>query len=242
MNIKRVAASVLWLQVVLFALGTIYLAWAFQHAVMEGAGFVPGFEAIEQRRLIAALAPYLVLPLGVGFSFLLFRKGRYRAAAFLSFIIAASAIVAGQLYLKKVPDPIVENFGARPQPYSGFLIMPFEKIPDGFREVSHHYTKSEYRVRLKKTLNTDSFDLNISESPFTQFVVNEANLVQKFEYRAITGSIYISHNAKRGEATLNLLWLNPPQQRISIYLSQPEGSNYSPDDLIHVLESMETAK
>jgi hypothetical protein len=71
MTRKRIAASVLSLQMGLFALGTIYLAWLFQRVMMAGAGFVPGFEAIEQRRLIAALAPYLALPFGAAFSFLL---------------------------------------------------------------------------------------------------------------------------------------------------------------------------
>jgi hypothetical protein len=242
MNMKRIAASVLWLQIFLFALWTIYLAWLFQRVVMAGAGFVPGFEVIEQRRLIATLAPYLVLPFGVVFSFLLFRKGCFRAAASLSFAIAFLAFVAGRLYLTEVLDPVEDNFGVRPQPYSGFLILPLEKALDGFNEVSHHYTKSEYVIRLKKALNNGSVDLDIFESPFTKFMVNEANFVRTVEYRAITGRIYASHNTKRGETTLNLVWLNPPQQRISIYLSQPDGYIYSPDDLIRVLETLETAK
>jgi len=140
-----------------------------------------------------------------------------------------------------MPDPIVENFGARPQPYSGFLILPFENTPDGFREVSHHYTKSEYMISFRKAQDNGRVDLDIAESPFTKFVVDEADLVREFDYRAITGRIYTWHNAKRGEATLNLIWLNPPQQRISIYLTQPEGSGYSPGDLIGVLESMQPA-
>ena len=241
MNMKHIAASVLWLQIVLFVLGTIYLAWLFLQVVMAGAGFVPGFEAIEQRRLIARLAPYLVLPFGAALSLLLFRKGRYRAAASLSFVMAAGAFVAGQLYLTRVPDPIVENFGARPQPYSGFLVIPSEKMPDGFREVSHHYTKSEYSISFKKVLSNGNADLDIIESPFTKFVFKETDFVRKFEHQAIPGSIYNSHNTKRGETTLNLVWLNPPRQRISIYLTQPEGSDYSPDDLIRLLESMQPA-
>jgi hypothetical protein len=241
MNMKRIAASVLWLQIFLFALWTIYLAWLFQRVVMAGAGFVPGFEVIEQRRLIATLAPYLVLPFGVTFSFLLFRKGRYRAAASLSFAIAFGAFVAGRLYLTKVPDPVEDNFGARPQPYTGFLVVPLERIPYGFSEVSHHYTRSEYVIRFKKALNNGSVDLDIFESPFTKFFVKETNFIRTFEYQAITGRIYVSHDTK-GETTLNLVWLNPPQQRISIYLSQPDGYIYSPDDLIRMLESLETAK
>jgi hypothetical protein len=80
-----------------------------------------------------------------------------------------------------VPDPIVENFGARLQPYSGFLILLFEKTTDGFNEVSHHYTKSEYTISFKKTLNNDRVDLDIVESPFTKFAFDETSLVRKFD-------------------------------------------------------------
>jgi len=211
--------------------------------VLEGAGFVPAFESIEQRRLVAVLLPYLVLPIGAAFSLLLFWKGRYRAAAALPIVVTAGVFIAGRLYLMVVPDPIVENFGVRPQPYSGFLILPFERIPDGFGEVSHHYTKSEYTIRYRKALNNGGHvDLDIAEGPITQFVVNETELVRRFDYQAITARVYASNNTKRGETTLNLVWLNPPRQRIAIYLTQPEGSGYSPEDLIRVLESMQPAK
>jgi hypothetical protein len=148
MNMKRIAASVLWLQMVLFALGTIYLAWLFLQMVLAGAGFVPGLEAIEQRRLIARLAPYLVLPFGAALSFLLFRKGRYRAAASLSFVIAAGAFVAGQLYLTKVPDPIVENFEAR---------FRRDEIRDSWIHPSSLQLQSAFRTQVRHRARSERF-------------------------------------------------------------------------------------
>ena len=40
---------------------------------------------------------------------------------------------------------------------------------------------------------------------------------------------------------LNLIWLNPPKQRISIYLEQRDGDSYSPESLINILQSMKPA-
>ena len=212
-GMKLPSASVLWLQALLFALGTVYVIWGFSQVIRAGAGFVPGFESIELRRLIATLAPYLVLPIGIIFSFLLYRNGRYGTAACFPLVLVAFAAVAGRLYLTAVPDPIIENFGPRPLPYAGFLILPSEQVPTGFQEVSHRYTKQEYSIRFRRMLNDDQIDLEIFESPTTQFVYDQSKLVREFDHRGITGRVYAAHDGKRGNK-LNLIWLNPPRQII----------------------------
>jgi hypothetical protein len=235
-GMKLLSASVLWLQAALFALGTVFVIWGFNKVVGAGAGFVPGFKSIELRRLIATLAPYLVLPVSIIFSLLLHSNGRYGTAASLPLVPVAFATVAGRLYLTAVPDPIMENFGPRPLPYPGFLVLPPEGIPPGFQEVSHHYTKQEYGVRFRKMLNGDRIDLDIIESPTTKFVYDQSTLVREFDHQGVTGRVY------SGKTTLNLIWLNPPKQRISIYLTQSVGNDSSPEDLIRVLESMKLAE
>jgi len=236
---KFLSASVLWLQALLFALGTVYLIWAFNQVIRAGAGFVPGFESIELRRLIATLAPYLVLPVGIIVSFLLHRSRRYAAAVSFPVILLAVIAVAGQLYRAVVPDPILDNFGPRPAPYPGFLILPSEEAPPGFQEVSHRYTKQEYEIKFRKTQNDDRIDLDIFESPITQFLYSQSKLVREFDYQGITGHVY-AYGGKRGKE-MTLVWLNPPKQRISISLTQSAGDDYSPEDIINVLKSMKPA-
>jgi hypothetical protein len=239
---RLLSACILWLQAVLLALGTAYIIWGLNKIIGAGAGFVPGFELIQSRRFIAALAPYLMLPVSMICSWLLHRKGRYGSAASLALLLVAFAAGAGQLYLVAVPDPIMENFAARPLPYPGFLLLPPEGIPVGFEEVSHHYTKQEYGIRFRKRLNGERIELDITESPTTKFVYDPSGLVREFDHQGITGGVYTAYNARSARTTLNLIWLNPPRQRISMYLTQSAGNDYSPDDLVRVLESMKLAK
>lgn len=241
-GMKLLSASVLWLQALLFALGTAYVVWGFIRVVEAGAWFVPGFESIELRRLIATLAPYLVLPVGIISFILALQKWKYGTAASFPLVLVALAVVAGQLYLTAVPDPVMENFGPRPLPYPGFLVLPPEGVPPGFQEVSHHYTKQEYGIRFRKMLNGDPIDLDIIESPTTKFVYDQSKLVREFDHQEVTGRVYAAYNDRSRKTTLNLIWLNPPKQRISIYLTQSVGNDYSPEDLIRVLESMKLAK
>src|SRR5262252_108531 len=237
---KRLSASVLWLQAVLFALATVYLIWAFIKVLAAGAGFVPGFESVMLRRLIAFLAPYLVLPISIMFSLFLHNSGKYAAAVGFPLALVALAIIAGQIYRTVVPDPIIDNFGARAAPYPGFLVLFPDAVPAGFQETAHHYTKQEYAIHFTKMLNGERVDLDIVESPTTQFVLGQSKLVRQFTYQGMPGHVYASYNDKTEKTTINLIWLNPPRQRISIYLTQTRGNDYSPEDVIKVLERMKS--
>lgn len=239
---KFLSSSVLWLQSLLLILGTAYIVWAFDEVVRAGGGFVPGFESIQSQRLFATLAPYFALPVGIIFSVLLRRSRKYAVAVFLPVITLAVVAAAARYFLVVVPDPIQDNFGARDFPYLGFLVLPSDKIPAGFQELSHHYTKQEYSVRLAKVLDDDRVDLEIIESPITQFSVTPLQLAKEFEYQGIIGHVYVGHDGKWGKTALNLIWLNPPRQRVAIYLEQRQGDDYAPDDLINILQSMELAK
>jgi hypothetical protein len=238
MNIRRVSAWVLWLQLILFALSTFYVIWGFIQVVGAGAGFYPAFESIQLRRLIPSLAFYLILPVSIIFCFLLHRSAKYGAAVCSPLLLVGFAFIAGRLYLEAVPDPIVENFGPRPAPYPGFLVLPAERVPAGFQETRHHYTKREYTVHFTKLLNGKRVDLDIVESDLTTFVHKRLELVREFTYQAIIGQVYTSYDDEVQKHTLNLIWLNPPKQRISIYLTQTPGNDYSPEDLIEILASM----
>jgi len=237
---KLFSACLLWLQALLFALGTIYLIWGLKQVIEAGAGFVPPFESIQLRRLIAFLAPYFVLPISIIFSILLYRTKKYGTAACFPLVLVAFAVITGQLYLTVVPDPIAENFGPRPAPYPGFLVLPPEEIPRGFQENTHHYSKQEYTIHFTRKLNGDQIDLDIVESPITRFVYDQSRIVREFNHQGIVGRVYAANDG--GKSMLNLIWLNPPKQRISIYLMQRLGNDYSPEDLIKILESMKLAK
>ena len=237
-RMKGLSVSVLWLQAALFALATIYLIWAFNEVVAEGGGFVPGFEGIMLRRLISFLAPYLLLPVSTIVSFFLHKSGKYTTAVGFPLVLLALAIIAGQIYRTAVPDPIEDNFGVRPAPYEGFLVLLPAAVPAGFQETTHHYTKQEYTIQFTKSLNDERIDLDIVESPITQLVHDQSKLLQEFRYRGIVGHVYASYNDRTKKTTLNLIWLNPPRQRISIYLTQTRANDYSPEDVIKILESM----
>ena len=218
---KSLSASVLFLQIVAFVLGTIFILQQLGYVIGAGAWFS------HLGRLVATLAPYLILPFGIVLSFLLHRNGSYRAAASSPFVLLAVAAVAGQIYLAVVPDPILDNFGPRPAPYPGFLILPSEQAPPGFQEVSHRYTKQEYEIKFRKVQNGDQIDLHIFESPTTQFLYSQSRIVREFDYQGITGHVYAYGGNGRKEMTL--IWLNPPRQRVLISLAQPDGGDYLPE-------------
>jgi hypothetical protein len=139
-------------------------------------------------------------------------------------------------------DPIQENFGARPSPYPGFLALPPEAVPSGFKEVGHHYTKREYTLDFTRMVDGKKIDLNIAESDNAKFFYSNSELVQEFKYQGITGQVYVYHNLKTQETSFNLIWLNPPKQRIAIYLTQTPAKEYSQKDLIKILESMKNVR
>ena len=95
-------------------------------------------------------------------------------------------------------------------------------------------------------LNGKRLRLSILESPTTDFVHNMSKLVRDFFYQDILGHVYTAHDDNTDTTSLHLIWLNPPKQRISIYLTQtPDddySDDYSTDDLIKILESMRSAE
>jgi hypothetical protein len=66
--VKYLSASVLFLQILVFVFATIFLFQQLGYVVGAGAWFS------HMGRLVAALAPYLVLPFGIILSFLLHRN------------------------------------------------------------------------------------------------------------------------------------------------------------------------
>jgi len=135
-------------------------------------------------------------------------------------------------------DPIGENFGTHAAPYHGFLVLPIEAVPPDFKEISHHYSKSEYEISFMKIVAGKRIDLDIAEGDSIMFVHTGAELVQEFTHQGVTGQVYIFHNKKTQETSFNLIWLNPPKQRVLISLTQTPTNEYSPENLIKILKSM----
>jgi hypothetical protein len=239
---KFVSAGLFWLQVIAFLVLTAAVFWMFGQVFIAGAWFDARFASTQFWRLVAFLAPYLALPISIILTFVLHKKGKYGRAIWLPLAFIALVSVAGQSYLRVVPDPIRENFGARAEPYPGFLVLPQEAVPEGFKEVEHHFTKREYIVRYTKMLNGQKIDLGIAEGDRIMFGHSGSELVKEFEYQGITGQVYINQHSKTGVISYNLIWLHPPKQRIAIHLTQTANNDYSPDDLIAILKSMKPAK
>jgi hypothetical protein len=239
---KLTALCVLALQIILFFVGTIVVLWGFAEVAKEGGGIVPGFGAIQLSRFIAFLAPYLALPISSLLTFIFYRKAKYGTSVWLPLTLIAIIFTTGQLYLKIVPDPVMENFGARTAPYPGFLVLPADAVPPDFKETKHHYTKSEYMISFTRMVGRKKVDLDIAESVVARFGTTGEERVGKFTYQGITGEVYVYHNKETQEPSFNLIWLNPPKQRLAIYLSQSPVQEYSPEDLISILKSMRLSK
>jgi hypothetical protein len=238
---KLIAICVLGLQIILLIIGTIAVIFGVGQVAKAGGGFVPGFEAIELRRLISFLAPYLALPISFILTVIFYRKAKYVTSTWLPLAVIAAMFATDQLYLRLVPDPITENFGARTSPYPGFLVLPAEAVPPDFREKEHHYTKTEYMITFRRMAGGKKIDLDIAESVVAKFVTTGGKLVQRFTHQGITGEVYVYEHKETQETSFNLIWLNPPKQRIAIYLTQTPAQEYSPEDLINVLKRMRLA-
>jgi hypothetical protein len=241
-SLKVVSACTLWLQIVSLALLAVVVLRGCAEVARQGAGFVvASFESTMSLRLAASLAPGVALAISVALTIRLRRKAAFGRAIWLPLLFVAVVSGAGQLHLAAVPDPIQENFGSRPVPYPGFLFLPSDQVPSGFTETKHHYTKVEYMIYFTTELHGQRIYLNIVEGSSVTFGVDKSALLQEFTYLRIPGRIYRYVNGRTHEATLSLIWLNPPRQRISIWLTQTPANDYSPEDLIRILKNMRAA-
>jgi hypothetical protein len=140
------------------------------------------------------------------------------------------------------PDRIQDNFGARVAPYEGFLELPKESLPPGYVETSHHYTKREYLLSLAKSVNDNSFSLEIIESDAAQFFEPKDQPVKEFMYQGCAGRIFAYREHLTERPALSLYWMNAPKQRLSISVQQVPSEEWSPDSLIQLLKAMRPAK
>ncbi len=169
----------------------------------------------------------------------------YRKAIWLPLISVAIIFSASRLYLKIVPDPIKENFGRRPFPYPGFLVLPADAVPPGFKEANHYYSKQQYSITFVKLEKDKNIRLSVSESDAV-YIFKDKNRIKEFTYAGIVGHIYKYFNEKTLTKSLTLIWLNPPKQRVIIDVTQPLGEidvtqlseEFTPEDLIELLSKM----
>jgi len=234
---KFVSACLLATQIFLFIALTVVVLRGFGQMVMAGAWFDERFASTQISRLIAFLAPYLALPVSIILTSIFFREGRYGKAIWLPLVFIAVLSAVGRSYFEAVPEPIQENFGPRPSPYAGFLFLPPEAVPSGFEEVEHRYSKREYSIKFRKIIDGKKIDLDIAEGDNIGFS-RQGKLVKEFKYKEIKGSVYIHHHKTTKVTSFNLIWLNPPKQRLAIYLTQTPKNEHTPEDLIKILKSM----
>lgn len=232
----RLSAAILALQILVFGLGTALLVWALRKVFQAGGGFVPGYASIEAWRLLATLAPYLALPFGITLSYLRRRGGRYYSSVFFPLLLIATAFLTGRLFCAIVPDPIADSFGVRTRPYAGFLFLPAESIPRGFRELRHRYSKHDYDVVLAKGQGDKAVTVEVIESPTAEYAYDQVELLRTFSYQGIQGHVR-AYDDRWGRHHVVLTWLNPPMQRVLIKAVQ-RYSDLTPKDLIAILASM----
>ena len=235
---KSFSTRFLAVQRALFKLLSVIVFLYFLDVFGAGGAFDSMFYSVQFWRLVDFLAPYLALPVSIVLTSALIKKENYKAAVLFPVLLVAFAFLAGRAHLKTIPDPIADNFGALPAPYAGFLVLPPEAVPIGFKEVEHHYTKREYTISFTKMVDGKRIGLDIAEGDRIIYPHNGSKLLQELEYQGITGQVYTNTHSKTREVSLSLEWLNPPKQRIAIFLTQTPKKDYSPEDLIKILKSM----
>jgi hypothetical protein len=113
-----------------------------------------------------------------------------------------------------------------------------KSVPPGYVETSHNYTKREYLLSLVKSVNGNSFSLEIVESDAAQFFEPKGQLVKEFVYRGCAGRIYAYREHLTGKPALSLYWMNAPKQRLSISVEQVPSEEWLPGNLVQLLEAM----
>jgi hypothetical protein len=217
---------------ILIAIGSILMASQF------GAGLcVPPFQSVQRRRIAAALSPFIILPVCIFISIKLHKQGMYDTALWLPSTLIMLVVSVSRLYLRAVPDPIIENWGPRPFPYPGFLVFPAEAAPKGFKEVRHHYSKWEYVIDFEKIDGDRRTRLRISEHIEPLYYQGDKKPAREFTHKGISGCVYEFLFEQPLEKRLTLFWVNPPMQQVCISLSQ-QLDEFGPDDIIELFMKM----
>jgi hypothetical protein len=137
---------------------------------------------------------------------------------------------------------VEENFGERVAPYGGFLVLRKADWPAGYVEKSHHYTKVEYQLRLVKVIDGKSYAIDIDESDHSAFFgPKNYTAMKSFTYKGVSGQVHLFPDHLQGRPQIDLMWMNPPKQRIMISSDQVPSQEWSPDDMIHLLQKMTLA-
>ena len=138
-------------------------------------------------------------------------------------------------------DPIRENFGPRPSPWPGFLAL--EKMPLGFSEKRHFFSRHQYEVLLAKRSERREAVLHILESDITIFLEpKDRPATKQFTFQGQPGRVFCRPKAQDTDYTsCTLYWYNGPMQRLSLSLDDDSTlDERSANYLIEILESMKT--
>jgi hypothetical protein len=237
MSVKITAFVFIGLQIVLFIVSTSVVLWVLRKLIKAGAGFNSPFESIQFWRLVFTLIPYAALPICMIAAIVFYNNEEYLISIWMPLAFLAFTLIISYLYLRIVPDPIAENFGPRPSPYPGFLVLPADAVPLGFKEVRHHYSKTEYSINFSRHVGSQYTYLSISESETATYSHGGARTNSEFLHSGIVGHVYEYFNEENLDKSLHLIWLNPPKQRVSIFLTQ-SSSEFLPDDVIDLFKKL----
>jgi hypothetical protein len=237
MTIKVAAFLFASLQAIIFIALTLFISVAFLRIASAGAGFNSPFESIQKRRLVATLAPYFVLLISTIISLSFYNRALYGTSIWSSFALITLVSIVSRLYLFVVPDPIMDNYGPRQAPQPGFLVLPAASAPPGFTEVRHHYTKRDCSIDFVKNMGDQCARLSITQSEGCVFSHGNSEPIMNFLHAGVVGHVYAHGNESTSNRCLSLIWLNPPKQRLSIYLTQP-SNDLTPEFLVELLKKM----
>lgn len=230
---KYLSVGLIALQFIIALVGGVYV---LQILFPPLGGFDSRFLNAQLIRTLAIFLPYFGLLVSIFVSILFHTKKRYLYGIASVFVLIFGTYLLGQSILKTIPDPIQENFGARAEPYTGFLVLPKEAIPEGFIETEHKYTKRHYSAQYK---NDRGVQFGISQDDNAAFSHSKSKLIREFEYQGVKGHIYHYNPDDKEREALSLIWLYPPKQRTYIWVEEyPLSAEYTPEFLIHILESM----
>jgi hypothetical protein len=241
--LRRLAVAALILHPVLFTILSVVAFAGYINVVGQGGSFfIPPFESIQVPRLIAALAPCLILPVSFLITLCFYKMQHDRRAVLFPVCLLALTVALGQSYLRVEPDPVEWNYGALPGPAPGFLALTSASLPSGFQERQHHYSRHEYTIDFFQKTQSGTVYLSVVESDLAKFVEPNTPPLKQFSFKGQLGRVYGTNNLNGGEPSycLDLYWFNGPKQRLSIGISEtPPLHRYSPDDLLGILKSMQ---
>ncbi|TAL04928.1 MAG: hypothetical protein EPO08_00110 [Rhodospirillaceae bacterium] len=141
-------------------------------------------------------------------------------------------ITLPQIYLQRQRQRIAAN------PSPGFLVVDRQSLPPGLTETIHSYNPHLYDIAFAKEENGKRTYLRVEEDDTAVIAMPKDASVREFVFRDQTAKVFTFQDVTTGRITFDLFWGAKGKQRVSITLTQTPGGDYSPDDLVKILNAM----